>query len=128
MASYPMKVFDTASLESVAVFLHDARFMRDGIVFDRDSHRFSIKCYVYGERQGGMLSPVVWNGYQLVFSDVLRCDIIQKEDVCFYEISTLEFDPSNRRLTIFTHYAVEITLELKKLTGMLTETKETRTW
>jgi len=123
-----MKVVDVASLELVGEFLHDARFVRDGIVFDRDLHMFSIKCYVYGESQRGMLSPAVWKGYQLVFSNVLRCDILQKEDVRFYEISTLEFDESARRLEIFTHYAIEIRLDVKDLNGMLAETSESRAW
>jgi hypothetical protein len=119
----PSSVIDNASsLEEVAAFLHDARFTADSISFDADKQIFSLKCWVQLAFRG------VYKAYTLSFSGVTGCNVVQEEDVRFYEISTLRFNENSRRLEILTHYAVEISLELVDLMGMLTETSETREW
>ena len=123
-----MKIIDEVSCESAAATLHDARFTTNEIMFDPHLQTFLLKCYVFAGNESGAMSPEVWESYELFFSGVTHCRITQEEYVRFCEISTFRFNSNNRELTIFTHYAVEITLEFKQMTGFLTKTNETRSW
>ncbi|MDB6056238.1 MAG: hypothetical protein JWO95_82 [Verrucomicrobiales bacterium] len=113
---------DRNSLEAVAALLHDSRFTADSILFDADKQAFSLKCWIQLSFRGA------YKAYILSFANITRCNVLQAEDVRFYEIATLRINGGGRRLEIATHYAIDISLDFDSLDGMLNETDETRTW
>ncbi len=122
MEVFPASI-DEKSLESITTFLHDARFTADAIESDNEEHSFSIKCWVLRTMPDGACR---WRAYLLTLSSVIKCRVLQKEEVRFYEIANLLFDSLKQTLEVVTHYAFEINVDVDGLKGLLTETDETR--
>jgi hypothetical protein len=114
----PRLPIDERSLKSAAAVLHDARFVREGIEFDRANHSFLMKCWIKNEGR--------WTAYQLVLEGVQNWRIVEREKIEYYEIATVRFDKSRGQVNLITHFALEIVLETSALKGSLIETVETR--
>lgn len=67
-----------------------------------------------------------WKACHLSFANVADSKVNVKEKVGYYELATIRFSERNHKLDLVTHYAIEISLAVGQLDGLLTETSETR--
>ena len=121
-----IQIANEDDLQSVATILHDARFTADAIYFEAATHTFTLKCWTLGSKPKQVGMTRAWQAHRLSFNSVIGCKVNVNEKVAYYELSTLRFNKSDSRLDLFTHYAVEMSLQLEKLEGALTETNEQR--
>jgi hypothetical protein len=99
-----IQVQDDLSLRNVAAILHDARFERDGILFERDAKTFALRGTVLRSEPG--IEPR-WDAFELRFDKVLDCMKEFSEAVRYYEIATIRSIRPDV-IAIVGHYAFEI--------------------
>jgi hypothetical protein len=120
------KIANADDLKPVAAMLHDARFTADAIAFDAEARTFALRCWVLEPKPTAAGNSRRWRACRLSFENVTDCKVTAKEKVRYYELGTIRFSERNRKLHLVAHYAIEISLVVGELDGVLTETDETR--
>lgn len=113
-------------LKSASAFLHDARFTLDAIDFNPRTQTFALKLWVYAPKGKGGKDSQMWKAYLLSFAAVTDCSVKMHEKVSYYELATIRFVKHEACVHLVAHYGVEITLRIRELKGVITETDETR--
>jgi hypothetical protein len=121
-----IQIANEDDLQSVATILHDARFTVDAIDFDAATSLFTLKCWTLEPKPKQEGVTRAWQAHRLLFTSVIGCKVNVNEKVVYYELSTLRFSKGDSRLDLFTHYAIEMSLQLGKLEGSLTAINERR--
>jgi hypothetical protein len=111
-------------LKELVAAIHDARFKYEDVEFNKRDRLFTLNCCTPAEKAPPRERP--WQACKLQFHNVLECDITVREEVQYYELSTIHYSERDGRLQLLTHYAMQIELIVKGLSGWLDVTNEFR--
>jgi hypothetical protein len=120
-----VKIRNSDDIKKVSRYLHDATFPKKAIQYHVDKKEFILeatrfmweKCYSHRVFFFIHRWEASWIRCVLKFKNVLECQIINHDDLEFFEFGGIEIKENDSLLEIFTPYGLAIKIRVNKIDG-----------